>query len=207
MILLEFLNVSGLLNQSPSVIPSPGEGSCGSPEYRPGMKLRQDSSPPLRLGKAGKKDARRAIGRGRRPESGLTIIEIIIAIVVIGISVPVIMVPFSGLKDSQNPEWIVRGSFLGQLQFEALADKAFDDIPDGSATPYSCASFVANGNSLTDINCSDPDFTFDWLVENVAAGDLDTALGTEDFAKKVTLTVTQNGGQVSPMQFTLLFGM
>ncbi|PIR00505.1 MAG: hypothetical protein COV66_06260 [Nitrospinae bacterium CG11_big_fil_rev_8_21_14_0_20_45_15] len=127
-------------------------------------------------------------------QKGVTLIEIIVTLVVIGIAVPAIMIPFSGLNDSKKPEIAVQATYLANRQMEALADRKFDDLPASSAPHSTCANFVANGLGLGNINCSVAgftDYTFSWLVEDVsAASPGGAALGSANFAKRVTLTVT-----------------
>jgi len=125
-------------------------------------------------------------------QSGVTLIEIIIALVVIGISVPAIMVPFSGLDDSRGPEISVQATYLANRQMEALADRRYDDLAASSASHSTCANFIANGSGLGNIDCSVTDFTdytYSWLIEDVSAASPGGS-ATGSFAKRVTLTVT-----------------
>ncbi len=120
-------------------------------------------------------------------QSGVTLMEIIIAIVMIGIAIPAIMVPFSGLKDIKQPEYYVQISFYGQKQMEILADQTFGTLPIG--TNLDCATFQG---TVSNIDC-DVDYVSTFDVETVAASALDTLDGLATFAKKVTLTVTYQG--------------
>lgn len=138
---------------------------------------------------------------------GLTLIEMIIAIVVIAIAVPTIMVPFSGIKDVKNPEYVVQASYLAQLQMEAISGKFADEIPVGT---YSCTEFRAASPAVLEVLCGDADFSdysFSWLVEQVTATDLDTDTGSASFAKKVTLTVSRADGAMDPVKFYTLFAL
>lgn len=134
----------------------------------------------------------------RRWRDGFTLIEIIMAIVIIGIAVPTIMIPFSGLSKSKNPEYYIQASFLAQKQMEAMSGKKMSAIP--SAGTYTCATFQA---TVTEISCSSTGYTFSWLVEDVAANALNTAVGTTSFAKRVTLTVSHATG--GDLKFYSLF--
>lgn len=141
-------------------------------------------------------------------QKGVTLIEIIITLVVIGISVPAIMIPFSGLGDSQGPEISVQATFLANRQMEALADRKYADIAASSASHSTCANFVANGTGLGNINCSVTgytDYTYTWLIEDVTAASPGGA-ASGSFAKRVTLTVTHTPSGESYKYFTLIAG-
>lgn len=126
-------------------------------------------------------------------ENGFTLIEIIIAITLIGIAVPAIMIPFSGLSDTKNPEYIVQGSFEAQKKMEQLASETFASIitacPDGSSAniSYAGSDYILNCTSTT-VNASDPDTT--------------TVSAT--FGRKITLTVTRSDGAMTSLVFNQL---
>jgi prepilin-type N-terminal cleavage/methylation domain-containing protein len=121
-----------------------------------------------------------------RSERGFTLIEIIIAIVLIGIAVPGIMIPFSGLSDTKNPEYTVQGSFIAQKRIEQIAN-------------------ATQGNALS--NCIAPptegDYSLSCTAATVNATDPDTA-ATSTFATKIILTVIRADGAMSPLTFTTL---
>lgn len=129
----------------------------------------------------------------KRSQAGFTIIEILVAIVVIGITVPAIMIPFSGLGDTKNPEYVIQGSFIGQKKIEELASKFRDTIttvcPEGTAA-----------------TSTDGDYSLDCVSEQVNATDPDTST-TSTFARKVTLTVSRTDGAMSPLVFNSLFAL
>ncbi len=124
-------------------------------------------------------------------EAGFTLLEIIMAIVIIAIVVPTFGVVFSGLKDSKAPESAVLVTFISLQQFEAIAGKTYADIP--ASGTYDCATFQA---TVTEIIC-DASYTYNWEVQNVAAGALDTPLVPPSTFKKVILTVTGPTGGYS----------
>ncbi|KMP10517.1 hypothetical protein UR09_06005 [Candidatus Nitromaritima sp. SCGC AAA799-A02] len=119
---------------------------------------------------------------------GFTLIEMIIAIVVIGIAIPTIMIPFSGLKDTKRPELTIQAAFLAQKHMESLASKTRDVTV--------CTGFPVTEEGYT-INCTEID---------VASTDLDTDVGSASFAKKVTLILTHPsmGGS---LEFFTLFAL
>ena len=130
---------------------------------------------------------------------GFTIIEIILAIVIIGISVPALTIWFSGLEESKNPEYVVQGSFVAQKKMEELAsrfrtsgtasDAITTDCPDALPATTLDGDYSIDCES-TDVNATDPD---------------STAVST--FAKKITLTVTRTDGAMAPLTFKSLFAL
>jgi len=130
----------------------------------------------------------------KRRQAGFTIIEILVAIVVIGVTVPAIMIPFSGLEDTKNPEYVIQGSFLGQKRAEELASLFRNtvittDCPEGAAA-----------------TTTDGDYSIDCVSEQVNATDPDSST-TSDFARKITITVSRADGQMSPLVFNTLFAL
>jgi prepilin-type N-terminal cleavage/methylation domain-containing protein len=122
-------------------------------------------------------------------EHGFTLIEIIIAIVIIGIAVPTIMIPFSGLDDTKNPEYVVQASFIAQQSMEAIADS-------------NRTTALANCNSLTTpVN----GYTLTCSAVAVNATNPDVTTGGATFAQKLTLTVGRSDGAMTPMAFNSLF--
>ena len=58
---------------------------------------------------------------------GFTLIEVIIFIVVTGIILPVIMVPFAtSVKESLTPEKVAKATYLAQYKMEELTKNAYD---------------------------------------------------------------------------------
>ncbi|MBI5428693.1 MAG: prepilin-type N-terminal cleavage/methylation domain-containing protein [Nitrospinae bacterium] len=156
--------------------------------------------PPREIGGLRSQNPRRRHRSFAHTISGFTLIEIIIAIVVIGIAVPAIMIPFSGIKDVKKPEDAVRAALLAQKQMEAVSGKAYSEIP--AAGSYTCAQFQT---TLSVIDCANTEFDFNWTVENVAASAPNTAVGSPDFGKKVTLAVSRFDGAMSSTSFYTLF--
>jgi prepilin-type N-terminal cleavage/methylation domain-containing protein len=125
-------------------------------------------------------------------ENGFTLIEIILALVVIGIAIPSIMIPFSGLSDTKRPELAIQASFIALKHMESIASKARD------SSPSICAGIIGSPDEGYTITCSEI---------NVAASDLDADVGgTGSFAKKVTLTIT-HPDMSSSLEFFTLFAL
>ncbi|OGW24470.1 MAG: hypothetical protein A3K09_05070 [Nitrospinae bacterium RIFCSPLOWO2_12_FULL_47_7] len=131
---------------------------------------------------------------------GFTIIEIILALVIIGIVVVSMMNMFSGLKDIKKPEYAVQASFLALKQMEGISKQYYDAIP--VAGTYTCAAFSA---TLTTVDCTSATYTFAWLVENSTLAAPNVVVGAADMVKKVTLTVTRADNGMNPIQFYTLF--
>ena len=126
----------------------------------------------------------------RRAAHGFTLIEIILSILIVGISIPAIVTAFSSLKASKNPEFAVQAAFLAQKQLEKIADKK----SSGSKTV-----------SCVDIPATDGAYTFSCSLVDVTALDPDTDAGTPSFGKKMTLTVGRTDGEMPLMDFFALF--
>jgi prepilin-type N-terminal cleavage/methylation domain-containing protein len=131
---------------------------------------------------------------------GFTLIEIILAIVIIGIVVVSMMNVFSGLKDIKKPEYAVQASFLALKQIEAISKAYYDTVP--AAGTYTCAQFSA---TLTTVDCTNAAYVFSWLVENSTMTTPNVSTGSADKVKKVTLTVTRTDGNMGSMKFYTLF--
>ena len=137
-------------------------------------------------------------GRG---ESGFTLIEMIVAITIIGIAMPGLFVYFSGLKDSSKPENIIKTSFMAQRQMEAMASVTISAFPNTSQIGITCAAFQGYAPAIT---CSATGFTFTFDVENVDADDPDTLVGgANKFFRKVTMYITGPGGD--SFQYSTIF--
>jgi len=131
-------------------------------------------------------------------QAGFTIIEILVAIVVIGVTVPAIMIPFSGLEDTKNPEYIIQGSFVGQKKMEELANRFRNSSTASADIITVCPALPAT--------TTDGDYSIDCESIDVNATDPDST-ATSTFAKKVTLTVSRADGQMSPLVFNTLFAL
>lgn len=125
-------------------------------------------------------------------ESGFSLIEIIISIVLVGIAVPTFINYFGGLKDSQQPEVLTQGVFLATRQLEGIGNEPLSRMP--AAGTYDCAAFQASPVGADfNIDCTSPVYQFSWEVDDVAAGNPNAASGGATFGKKVTLTVSAPG--------------
>ncbi len=129
-------------------------------------------------------------------EAGFTLIEIIVAIVIIGITVPAIMIPFSGLSNTKNPEYVIQASFIAQKKMEELADQFRDTINGAALCP--------EGSPFT--FPPDGDYSMDCVSEQVNATDPDSTT-TSTFARKITLTVSRTDGAMATMEFNTLFAL
>ncbi len=59
---------------------------------------------------------------------GFTLIEVIIFIVIVGIILPVILVPFAtSVKESLTPEKVAKATYLAQYKMEELTKNAYDN--------------------------------------------------------------------------------
>jgi len=132
--------------------------------------------------------------------SGFSLVEMIVAIIVVAIALPSIMIAFSGMKSSVGPEYNIQAAELGQFQLEAISQHTFATIPAAGA--YTCAVFQA---TVTEVNCAVTGFTaytYSWTVVEVDSNDPDTG-GITSFAKKVRLDVSRAG--MNTVSFYTLF--
>ena len=136
-------------------------------------------------------------------QSGFTLMEILVAIVVVAIVVPSILAPFSQLKNTKTPEYVVEASFLAQRQIEAIAGKKYSEIP--TRGNYTCAVFETSLSLANILDCANASYSYSWVVDNVTASAPDTPQNPSGFAKRVTLTVTRTDGAISPLSFYFLF--
>jgi len=150
---------------------------------------------------------RRIIKLTKINESGFSLIEIIISIVLIGIAVPTFSNYFSGLGDSKEPEYYTEAVFLATRQMQGLRNETMARFPIAGVYP-DCATFqaAAIGNPFN-IECAAAPFnqyTFSWQVEDVGAGTPNTG-GSGTYGKKVILTVSRNAGGMASFQLVNLF--
>jgi prepilin-type N-terminal cleavage/methylation domain-containing protein len=132
-------------------------------------------------------------------EAGFTLIEIILALVVIGVTVPSLMIWFSGLENSKNPEYVVQGSFIAQKKMEELASRYRTSSNASKAIITVCPNALA-------ATTTDGDYSIDCQSTDVNATTPNTS-ATSTFAKKITLTVTRTDGAMAALVFNTLFTM
>jgi type II secretory pathway pseudopilin PulG len=89
-------------------------------------------------------------------ERGFTLIEIIVLIVLAGILLPAIMVPFaSGIKGSGKPEMVNKAMFLAQQKMEEF-------------TKFNYGNAALNPIALTPYSNTDfPDYQWQWSIAYV----------------------------------------
>ena len=142
--------------------------------------------------------------------AGFTLIEIIVAIVLLGIAVPTLTVYFSGIGDSKVPEYQTEGVFLGTNQFERITDASFNRIP--TAGTYTCTAFrdwaitnaTAPENYALNIDCTNTDYDFNFTVSLVAPDDVDTS-GSGGWGKRVVMTLSRFDGEMPTFQLVNLY--
>lgn len=99
--------------------------------------------------------------------AGFTLIEMIILIVLAGILLPAIVVPFmAGIKGSSEPEMATKAMYLAQQKLEEILQYAYDQpsLQPMALTPYAPADL--------------PDYRWQWSIAlvdsnfNVVGGDM-----------------------------------
>jgi len=82
---------------------------------------------------------------------GFTLIEIIIFIVIAGIILPVILVPFAtSVKESLTPEKVAKATYLAQYKIEALTKNKYDSVTT-ETQPYTDITGFSNYQWLWDV--------------------------------------------------------
>ena len=82
---------------------------------------------------------------------GFTLIEIIIFIVIAGIILPVILVPFAtSVKESLTPEKIAKATYLAQYKMEELTKNKYDSVTT-ETQPYTDITGFSNYQWLWDV--------------------------------------------------------
>ena len=141
--------------------------------------------------------------------NGFTLIEFLVAIVILGVTIPTLMTPFSGLKDIKKPEYYVQASALMNHQVEALFRKAYDEIPSRTTcpvgTPCNCTTFQTNVGFI-DLNCSNTDWSYTFGVENVDASDLGTSLSPNQLFKRITMVITNINSEIPDQSLYFIVG-
>lgn len=146
------------------------------------------------------------------PAFGFTLIEVIIFLVLAGIILPLIFIPFmAGLKDYKTPEIVSTATFLGEELMEEIKGKSFDENPSsptGSIGPesgeirgtpplYNDSTYddVDDYNNLTE-NVSINNTTYNrsvtvfYVSDNINNPDLNTQVGGPTRFKRIEVTVT-----------------
>ena len=155
--------------------------------------------------------------RATKNESGFSLIEIIISIVLVGIAVPTFSNYFGGLNNSKQPEYLSEGVFFGTGQLERIGNEPFLRIP--TTGTYTCTEFrdwsanpvnVAPPNDfILNIECPppgppNPPFNYNWTVSTVSALTPNTP-ASGAFGKRVVLTISRPDGGMSDIQLVTLF--
>ncbi|MFT4580056.1 MAG: prepilin-type N-terminal cleavage/methylation domain-containing protein [Nitrospinales bacterium] len=132
--------------------------------------------------------------------SGFTLIEIIMAIVIIGVAIPTIMIPFQGVSHIKTPEFIIQGAFLAQQRMEELAKENRNTVVDSSKCPDGSISTKTEGDYKMD--CTS-------IKVNAGALDVEDISGTvsASFARKVTLIVYRTDGAMDSLTFSQIFAL
>ncbi|MBM4279058.1 MAG: type II secretion system protein [Deltaproteobacteria bacterium] len=108
---------------------------------------------------------------------GFTLIEIIILIVMAGILLPVIIVPFAtGIKGSQKPEMVTTAMFLAHQKMEELMKFDYCRTPELTPGTYNLPAPPITG------------YTWTWTISYV--NDTFAVSGSDVGYKMITVTVT-----------------
>ena len=75
----------------------------------------------------------------QKAQHGFTLIESIVAMVVMGIAMTILFsIFFPRVEDSGRPQYIVRASALGQSVMNTILSRGFDDESDPSGSVVRC---------------------------------------------------------------------
>ena len=129
-------------------------------------------------------------------EAGMTLMEIIIAIVVIGLAVPLITIPFSGNKDTKKPEYVVHASFIAQKHTETLAGSTAAQAATACALYPQTETLTAS--DVYNVACAIYDV-------DAATPDDPPSVGENVVGKKVTLTISRADGDMTSALFYSFF--
>lgn len=143
-------------------------------------------------------------------ESGVSLIELILIIIILGIGISMLVsVMATGTKESHTPEMVARGVFLAQDLLEEIKSKDFEE-PSGPPGSFGTEEAIRkdyddvddydgwgpvsppedlNGNPMNQFS----GFSRSATVCNVDEGDLDTCVadGSTDY-KKITVTLASS---------------
>ncbi|HHT9127072.1 MAG TPA: type IV pilus modification PilV family protein [Candidatus Brocadiia bacterium] len=133
---------------------------------------------------------------------GFTLIEVIIFLVLAGIILPLIFIPFmTGLKSYSTPEVVSTATFLGEELMEEIKSKGFDENP---ASPTDPANLGPEGESrsqyddvddydgLTETSSGFGNYSRSVTVFYVSADNLDADAGAITNFKRIQVTVTNS---------------
>ena len=125
---------------------------------------------------AGRRNQHSAIGKG-----GFTLIEVIVLIVMAGILLPVIIVPFvTGVKSSVKPEMATKAMYLAHQKMEELMKFNYCRAPDLTPGTYNSPAPPVTG------------YTWQWVISYVT--NTFAASGSDAGYKMIQVTVTDPQG-------------
>ena len=108
---------------------------------------------------------------------GFTLIEIIVLVVLAGIIIPVIVVPFAtGIRGSGKPEMVTTAMYLAHQKMEELMKFDYDRAPDLTPDTYTLPAPPATG------------YTWQWVISYV--DNSFAASGSDVGYKMIQVTVT-----------------
>jgi type II secretory pathway pseudopilin PulG len=108
---------------------------------------------------------------------GFTLIEIIVLIVLAGIIIPVIVVPFAtGIRGSNKPEMVTRAMYLAHQKMEELMKFNYSRAPDLTPGTYTLPAPPVTG------------YTWQWVISYV--NNSFGASGSDVGYKMIQVTVT-----------------
>src|SRR4030042_685271 len=109
-------------------------------------------------------------------KNGFTLIEIIVLIVMAGIIIPVIIVPFAtGIRDSNKPEMVTTAMYLAHQKMEELMKFNYDRAPELTPGTYTLPAPPIAG------------YTWQWVISYV---DNNFSPSADVGYKRIQVTVT-----------------
>ncbi len=138
-----------------------------------------------------------------RTQLGFTLIEVIIFLVLAGIILPLIFIPFmTGLKSYSTPEVVSTATFLGEELMEEIKSKGFDENPASPTDPgilgpeagetRSTYNDVDDYDGLTETPSGFNGYSRSVTVFYVSANNLDANAGVITSFKRIQVTVTNS---------------
>jgi type II secretory pathway pseudopilin PulG len=114
-------------------------------------------------------------------KKGFTLIEIIVLIVLAGIIIPVIVVPFAtGIRGSNKPEMVTTAMYLAHQKMEELMKFNYDRAPELTPGTYTLPAPPIAG------------YTWQWVISYVT--NTFAASGADVGYKMIQVTVTDPQG-------------